>query len=713
MGDSAAQRAFQKSRLKKRQKDDVARLFDSARHLHESGLLSDAKEIYRQLLKLEPSHFNALYLLGRLEYASQSYHEAEALLSRAVRANPQSTDAHLHLGLALNALQRFEDARASYRRAVALKPTDAAALNNLGNVCRNLNRLPEAIDSYDRAIAIRDDSAELHYNRGLALTDLRRYQEAIASFDRALAIDPLFAAALGGRGNALYWLRRLPEALDSLDRALAITPQNGAMWRNRAEYLLQMTRVADAIACCERALALQPEPPDPLVPFILGRCFTELGHISEAIASFDIALAIKPDFEMAISNKIFALDFAEDATFESQNDARRAWWTQIGAKVAARPPYRHARNRDPERRLVLGYVSSDFRDHSAGRAFKPVLRHHDRTLFETICYSCSARADDGGAEEFRQIADRWRNASQLSDERLAAQIREDGVDILIDLSGHTEGNRLGLFARKPAPIQVHAWGHVTPPGVPTIDYVFADPVSIPPEVRHLFCETIYDLPCSLTIEPLPAGVTHAETPALANGFVTYGVFNRINKITDAAATVWSRILLQVPRSRLLLKHYALDDPVVRGNLLARFARFGAPADRIDLMGSTTRLAHLAALNRVDICFDPFPHGGGASTWEALQMGVPVIAKLGKMQVARAAAAILTGAGLPDWVADGDDAYFDIAVAHASQTDALAQLRRALPARIAASAAGNPALYERAVATAYRAMWRNYCARGSD
>jgi len=195
-------------------------------------------------------------------------------------------------------------------------------------------------------------------------------------------------------------------------------------------------------------------------------------------------------------------------------------------------------------------------------------------------------------------------------------------------------------------------------------------------------------------------------------FVAFGVFNQINKITDAAAADWSRILLEVPRSRLLLKHHALDDPTVRGNLLARLARFGAPADRIDLMGSTTRVEHLAALNRVDICFDPFPHGGGASTWEALQMGVPVIAKLGKMQVARAAAAIVTGAGLPDWVADSDEAYLDLAVGRAARIDALAELRRALPARIAASAAGNPALYEQAVANTYRAIWRSYCARSA-
>src|SRR5581483_2908207 len=333
----------------------------------------------------------------------------------------------------------------------------------------------------------------------------------------------------------------------------------------------------------------------------------------------------------------------------------------------------------------------------------------DKAQFEIVCYSCSPWKDVTTVA-FREMADRWRDASQWTEERLAREVRHDAIDILVDLSGHTDGNRLCTFARKPAPIQVHGWGHVTPPGLPTIDYVFADPVSIPAEVRHLFCETIYDLPCILTLEPLPAGVSHAETPALANGFVTFGLFNRINKITNASAQVWSRILSAVPHSRLLLKHGALDDPVVRGNLLARFASFGAPTERIELMGSSGRAEHLAALNRVDICFDPFPHNGGASTWEALQMGVPVIARLGNTQVGRAAAAILTAAGLPDWVAASDQAYVDIAVGWAARIPALAALRRALPAQVAASAAGDPVRYAQAVGDAYRTMWRTYCAR---
>jgi len=780
MSNTIGQRALHNARNKKKQKADTEQLFERAFSLQQSGVLPEAKAVYRQLLQLQPNHFNALYLLGKLEYHAQSFQEAERLLRTAVATNPRSADAHMHHGVALNALQRFADARSAYEKAIAIGPSSAITLNNLGNVCTSLGQFAAGIDAYDKALTLNSDIAEIHYNRALALLKSDRHAEAVEGFDRALAINPRYLAALNDRGNALHWLERYDKALASYDRALAINPdfaeahngRGGALtrlrdydeafaslaralalkpdyadalsnrgtawrsinkpdealadfdhalalaptlstaWSGRADVLLELNRIAEAIAACEQAIATAQGAARALAIAMLGQCFARLGRVGDAVSSYDHALALKPDYEFAISSKIFILDFDEHADFASHCDVRRLWWDHMGSHVAPPPGTRYPNARDPDRRLVLGYLSADFNNHSAALAFKPVLRRHDKANFEVICYSSGQRVD-ASTEEFRRIADRWHDAAQWSDEQLVAQIRQDGVDILIDLSGHTAGNRLGVMARKPAPIQAHGWGHVTPPGLPTIDYVFADPNSIPPAVRHLFCETIYDLPCILTIEPLPPGTEYAETPALQNGYVTFGVFNRINKISDDAAAVWSQILTRVPQSRLLIKHNALDDPVVGHSLLTRFAEKGAPVERIELMGSTNRVVHLNMLNRVDICFDPFPHNGGASTWEALQMGVPVLAKFGKMQVGRAGGAIVSAVGLRDWVADSDQGYIDIAVAKAADLGKLAALRRALPGQIAASAAGNPVLYEQAVATAYRTMWRKYCAQTAD
>ncbi|WP_407189067.1 tetratricopeptide repeat protein [Bradyrhizobium centrosematis] len=709
MGNSVGQRAFQNARLQKRQKAEVLPLLGHALQLHKMGLLPEAQAAYRQLLQIAPNQFIALHMLAVLESGAKNYQQAEILLNRAVAVDPRSADALMSLGVALNGLRRHDEARASYRKALALRPNHALTLSNLGNANEALELHEEALNSYDKALALNPNLAEAHNGRGWALCRLRNYDEAVASLNRALSIKPDYASALANRAIALRELQRFDEALADGNRAVALAPDDANGWLARAGVLLQIQQIARASHDCEKALALAPDSIQ--AHMVLGLCLAGLGRVEEALASFDRALEIQPDFQSAISNKIFTLDFIADASVEQHQQARQMWWERIGAKIASAEAKPHDNSRDPDRRLVLGYVSSDFNAHSAAFIFKPVLQHHDRAQFEIVCYACSSKVD-ATTSEFQGIADRWRDASQWTDDRLAAEIRADGVDILIDLSGHTRGNRLGVFARKPAPIQVHGWGHGTGTGLPTIDYLFSDPVAIPVEVRHLFAETVVDLPCFVTLMPLPAGIARAPTPAIANGFVTFGVFNRISKISDETADAWARILKQVPGSRLLIKDVALDDQLVRDNLLARFAACGLPAERVDLLGATFRGEHLASFNRVDICLDPFPQNGGVSTWEALQMGVPVVAKLGNSLPSRAAASILTALGLPDWVGNDDEAYVDIAVGHAAEIGELDRLRRGLPGQIDAAAAGNPVSYARAVDDAYRAMWQRYCNGGA-
>lgn len=702
---SVGQRAFKNARLQKRQKAEVLPLLGHALQLHKKGLLPEAQAAYRQLLQLAPNQFIALHMLGTLESDAKNYQQAEILLNRAVAVDPRSAEAHMSLGVALNGLRRHDEARESYRKALALRPNYAVALSNLGNASVTLDLHQEALESYDKALAINGNLAEAHNGRGWALCRLRNYDEAVASLNRALSIKPDYAAALANRAVALRELQRFDEALADGNRAIALAPDDANGWLARASVLLQIQQIAQASHDCEKALAIAPDSIQSHL--VLGLCLAGLGRIEEALASFDRALDIQPDFQSAISNKIFTLDFMADASVEQHQQARQIWWERIGAKIASEAVRPHDNDRDPDRRLVLGYVSSDFNAHSAAFIFKPVLQHHDRAQFEIVCYSCSSKAD-ATTGEFQGIAERWRDSSQWTDDRLAAEIRADGVDILIDLSGHTRGNRLGVFARKPAPIQVHGWGHGTGTGLPTIDYLFSDPVAIPFAVRHLFAETVVDLPCFVTLTSLPAGIDRAPTPASSNGFVTFGVFNRISKISDEAAEAWSRIVERVPGSRLLIKDVALDDQLVRDNLLARFAACRLPAERIDLLGATLRSEHLASFNRVDMCLDPFPQNGGVSTWEALQMGVPVVAKLGSSLPSRAAGSILTALGLPDWVTDSHEAYVEIAASRAAEIGDLDRLRRELPGQINAAAAGNPVSYAQAVDDAYRAMWQRYC-----
>jgi len=326
-----------------------------------------------------------------------------------------------------------------------------------------------------------------------------------------------------------------------------------------------------------------------------------------------------------------------------------------------------------------------------------------------VAYRCSVVNDEVTAE-FRSLVDQWVDAAEMSDEQLAARIIADRIDILVDLSGHTAGNRLGVFARKPAPIQVSAWGHPSGTGMPLIDYVLNDPVSIPEYARPLHAEKIADLPCVITMTPIELPVS--PLPMQQKGYVTFGVFNRLDKISDAAIVLWSRIFAALPEARLVVKHVMIDDAEIRAALLKRFVACGIAAERMICLGRTARNDHLLAFADVDISLDPFPQNGGVSTWESLYMGVPVVAKLGNTSSGRVGGAILASVGLTDFVASSDDEYAAIAQRWAAKPSDLAILRQDMRRRIANSDAGDPVRYCRKVEALYRGFWQDYCASSS-
>jgi len=498
----------------------------------------------------------------------------------------------------------------------------------------------------------------------------------------------------------LRLLGRLDEALASADKALSIRPDIAEAWLVRATAMIMTGNVTDAQAGCQRALALKPDYAKALT--LLGQCHLQQGNAEAALACFDRALAIVPDDETTLSNRIFALDFSGGSDFAVHQAARAEWWRRIGPTIRPLPSLRHDNDRDPDRRLVLGYVSAEFRDRSAAFSIRPMLQSHDRTRFDVICYSNTPN-QDAVTESFRQAADQWRDTLQWSDDQLVDCIRADKVDILIDLSGHTDGNRLRAFARKPAPVQVTAWGHPTGTGLPAIDYLLSDPVLLPAQVRHLLAEQVRDLPCAIIIEPPRAELRCTEPPVIANGHVTYGIFSRVSRFSDAAIALWARILRADVKARLLIKDHLINDVTIQQRLLQSFAREGITADRISLMGSTSREDHLAAYRHVDICLDPVPHGGGVSVWEPLHMGVPIVTWLGNGIASRAGGAILSAIGLPDWIAGDEDQYVDIALRSAPER--LSRLRHDLPGMIEQRC--SPSAYTRAVETAYRTMWQGY------
>ncbi|MCA1503834.1 tetratricopeptide repeat protein [Bradyrhizobium sp. NBAIM02] len=740
MQSSVGARAFQNARLQKKLKKQADAVISAAASAYGQGRYAESEALCRQILQAVPDHFDATHVLGLSVQQGGRLDEAQQLLERAIAIDPRSHEAQSNLAAVYFVLQKLEAARACQEKAIALKPSFTPALAGLGNILLQMNLPEQAIEVYERAIKLKPDYADALCNRGVAELALFRFDRARESFDRALlfqprhvesligkgvvsielkrydeaeaalavafAIKPDSAKILAQRGRLNSSLSRLEQAAADFDAALALSPRFEMALRGKAEVSLSLGNTAQAILAC--TTLLEQNPRSTIALALLSSCFANQGEIASAIEHLDAALAISPDPDL-MARKIYYLDFLPDADFTIQQATRRSWGEAIGARVPQRKLA--PRQLDPARRIVIGYVSAEFWYHSAAFGLLPVLRHHDHASFEVVCYSCSPTRDAITAE-FKSAADGWVDAWQMFDEELADRIKADKVDILIDVSGHSSGNRLQVFARKPAPIQVTGFGHATGTGLRTMDYVLADPVFIPQSARHLLAEKVYDLPCLITIDPI-LDVPPSELPMLRNGYVTFGVFNRVNKISDEAIRVWSNVMREVAGSKIIIKHTLLDDPLVRDGLLARFVAHGIAEERITCLGSSERADHLRAFALVDISLDPFPQNGGVSTWESLYAGVPVVAKLGHGASSRAGGSIAAAVGLDDWVAEDDEGYAAIACKFAAQPAHLARLRAELPARIAASAAGNVETYTRRVEEGYRKFWRDYCAAASE
>jgi predicted O-linked N-acetylglucosamine transferase (SPINDLY family) len=613
-----------------------------------------------QTLKLALEHHQA----GRLA-------EAQSLYRKVLQRDPRNADALHLLGLLEHKDGNGERGAELIERALRVQPANTLFLDSLAGTLQELQRFEAAETVLRRLVALRPGEAEAHKKLADVLHDLGRSEEAERSYRQALAARPAYAEACNNLGIVLRDLNRLEEA--------------EAMYR--------------------QAIQLKPGFTDPYMN--LGILHERAGRVEEAENAYRRVLEMDPDASIAHSCAIFMMDLLARNDVRVQQQERRQWYERH-AKRYASELRDHDNNPDPARRLRIGYVSADFRRHAAAYVFGPLVRGHDRRDFEVICYSSVQREDEITAA-LRRAADGWRPVTWMSDAALAEQIRRDRIDILVDLSGHSAGNRLLVFARKPAPVQVTAWGHPTGTGLATIDCFFADPVALPAAQRGYFAEQIFDLPCILCYEPPAYLPAVPPLPALAAGRVTFGSTNRLEKITDEVLRHWGRILSAVPDARLLMKDAGLSDPAVRSWTLERLARAGIAAERVRLEGSSSEhVEHLKIFGQMDIGLNPFPKGGEISTAEALWMGVPVVTLPGETIPSRMAASIMTAIGMPEWIARSSDEYVDIAVACSRDLASLARVRENLRGQLARSAFGDMARYTAAVESAYRSLWQRWC-----
>jgi protein O-GlcNAc transferase len=663
--------------------------------------LEEAIESFNRALAIRPGFPEALVSRGVALRKQNRLSEALASCDQALMARPNYAEALSNRGLVLHELKRFDEALTSYERALAVRPDFAEALVNRGRTLSDLKRFDDALEAYDGALKLKPDLAEACCGRGNVFVEIKRYDDASAAYDRALMLKPDLAEAWLGRGNVFTEIRQYNDALAAYDRALTLKPDLAEAWLGRGNVFTKITQYKDALAAYDRALTLKPD----LAEAWLGRgnALLDQSKVDEAIICYRRASAIKADVH---SNLIFGYNFDLAATTAEQQIARARWDELNGRRFAGtiRP---HANHRIPDRRLRIGYVSSHFRHQAATYAFGGVLLCHDKKLFDVVCYSDTWPEDDVTAR-LRAHAGKWHRTLGLTDDALADLIRTDGIDILVDLVGHMSGHRLFVFARKPAPVQVTAWGEPTGTGLSVMDYLLADPVLVPETERALLVEQVIDLPNFLGYWVPDRLPEPGALPALGRGHITFGSFNRLAKILDPVLRTWTSILRLLPEAHLLIKDRGLADLNQRARIHAVFAEQGVGVERVKLLGPTDRAGHFAAYQEIDLALDPFPHGGGMTTLDALWMGVPVVTWSGRTISSRLAAASLSALGLTDFIAFDPETYVELAVAKATDVEALSRLRANLRRRVSHSRFGDCALYTSAVEAAYREMWQRWC-----
>jgi predicted O-linked N-acetylglucosamine transferase (SPINDLY family) len=720
------------------QSSRFAELLSTAFQHHQAGKLDEAERGYRQILKTYPSAFSARHLLGITHYQRGDYEEAIYEIDLVLRLKPTEPSAHSDRGNALQGLGRLDEALVSYDRAIALKPDYAEALYNRGTALQGLKRLDEALASYDRAIALKADYADAFNNRSNVLQELKRLDEALASLDRAIALRPDYAELFNNRGSVLQELKRSDEALVSYDRAIALKPDYAEAFINKAGALQELGKLDDAIACYRQALHLKPKYAeahrnlgialkdqykldDAVVEFQralalkpafevysnLGATLQLQGKLDEAITHYQHSLTFNPDYMAAYSNLLFCLIYDERLTADQLFAAHQQWNIRYGRNAPRRMSY--ANKRSAERRLKVGYVSGDFRRHSVAYFFAPLLSAHDHEAVEIFCYAEVRRAD-AITERFKTLADHWRVTVGLSDEAVAAQIAADDIDILVDLAGHTAANRLPMFARKPAPIQVTWLGYPHSTGLSAIDYRLVDAVTDPEDdVLSIASEKLVRLDGTfLCYEPPNYAPSPLPPPSLESGAITFGSFNNPNKYSAVTIDAWAKLLSRVPEARLLLKGLPFADASTRALYQARLSDRGVPPQRITLLGGVPDQAHLAYYCEIDIALDPFPYNGTTTTCEALWMGVPVVTLRGDRHSGRVGASLLASVGLDELIAHDVNEYIDVAVRLAHDPSRLVHLRSSLRAQMAASPLCDAPGFAHKIESVYRSMWRHWC-----
>jgi predicted O-linked N-acetylglucosamine transferase (SPINDLY family) len=669
------------------------------------GRWAEAIADYQRALERKPDYVEACLNLGHAWYAQGNLDAAWDCYQRVLAMRPNLASAHLGRGNVLHDQGKLADARACYEQAIAVSPNLVEAHHNLGNVLHAQGKLDEACVAQRRALDLNPDHASAWNSLGSTLHALGKIDAALDCYARALQLRPDYAEAHNNCGNAWKDTGRLDAALGCYENALAAKPSFLAARSNLGGTLQAQGKLDAALQCHRQTLTLRPDHLETHINH--GNACKDAGRLDEALGCYERILATKPDLLAARQNLLATLHYCPEVTLQRLADAH-ADFERLHAAPLRTVWQPHSNTRDPQRRLRLGFVSSDLGQHPVGVFLVRALENLDPRQCAVFCYAERLKTDALTAR-IRAATTGWRDVFGLTDELLAEQVRADQIDILFDLAGHTAKNRLLLFARKPAPIQITWLGYVGTTGLQAMDYLLADRHEVPPAAEPYCVERVLRLPDGYVCFDPPADAPPVgPLPATRAGRFTFGSFNNPAKINAQVIAAWAEILRQVPQARLLLKYRGFDSDAVGQRLRRSLAEQHVDPQRLELAGWSPHAATLDAYREVDLALDPFPYGGGLTTCEALWMGVPVVTFPGETFASRHALSHLSTAGLTETLAPDRTGYINMAVALAGDLPRLATLRSGLRERVAASPLCDGPQFAQNLTTLLREAWHRWC-----
>jgi len=676
----------------------------------ENKRFTDLVDVCRLIAAADPSHFRAVHGIGLGLHNLGKTDEAMCYIRKAIEINPEYFSAYNNLGNMLRQSGDLTGALHAFREAERLQPGSVIVLTNIGAVLKDLGRIDEAMTWLTKALEIDPDYDNALFYRAICLHQRKKNELARKGYFKVLAINPKHTDTLYALANLEVEMDLPRDAHRHFLQLLDIKPDmydaNLALANFLAEQAKRQINWArdDTLRYYEKASELKPDEENNYIT--IGNIYLERGDIDVALQSFRKALSINPGNTVARSCLLMTSQYHPSPTMKELYNDSILWPKYCTLDIPRKT--KHYNNADPDRPLKIGYVSADFKMHPVGYHLVPAIYHHDPDKFEIFCYANSSETDVL-TTRLKSYAENWREIKELNDDEVDEMIQKDGIDILIDLSGHTGGNRLQLFARKPAPVQATWIGYFFSTGLSEIDYIIMDDTAVLPGEESCFSEKVIRMPQTrFCYEPPVFAGDVAPPPCIRNGYVTFGSFNNLAKVTEEVMDLWAKVLLNVPDSKLILKSAQIGSDTVKSRICEQFESHGVNRDRLILRGLSPHIDMLAEYGDMDIALDPFPFNGGMTSCEALWMGVPVLTMLGNRPISRQSASFLRATGLENFIAGSKSDYIRLAVEWSDKTDALAELRTGLRQRMKNSLLCDGKKFTQNLENIFRKIWITWC-----